>query len=299
MSNNTSLRPLGLYDYRSYLANERFAKALLKTIRWPHKIICPRCQSKKIWIMSDDYRCCGCNYHFSLTSGTIFAKTHLNISQWLIAVGLFKLGINALGLTWAIGCNYSTARRILDIIRTVVAEDPLLKQLSQEIEVDEAYYGGKRKGRRGRGAKGKTIVLGFKEKKRSTDKTKPKVKTIVIPNVNEDTLLKAINKHIAKGSTIYSDGFQGYNSLGCNGYQHLPFDHSVHFIKTDIIHTQGIESYWGVTKPITKARYRKITKKNMPKICAENDYRFNHSQNLDFIRLTLAQLLNFKKVSTL
>lgn len=296
MKKITHFRPLGLYDYKAYIANEFFAKSLLRHIRWPDGITCPRCNQKdKIWKSGQDFLCGNCSYHFSATSGTIFARSHLTISQWIIAIGLFKIGVNALGLQWSIGCHYRSARRALRLIRQAVRNDPLIAQLSGEVEVDEAYYGGKRKGMRGRSAKGKTIVLGFKQ--RARDGQPAKVKTIVIPNVEEYTINEAVRRHVEDGGTIYSDGFRSYNSLGANGFQHLPFDHSVNFIKTDVIHTQGIESYWGVTKPITKSRYRKITKENMPFICAENDFKFNHRQNPDFICLVLKELLNFQPLN--
>lgn len=291
--NNTTFRPLGLYDYKAYIANESFARSLLINIRWPKRIFCPKCQSSKIWKIGNDLQCGKCQCHFSATSGTIFARTHLKISQWIIAVGLFKIGISAKGLQWAIGCNYITARRVLNVIREVVSHDPILQVLQGEIEVDETYYGGKRKGKRGRGAAGKTIVLGFKERKNCHNEFKTKTKTVVIPNVNDYTLLNAVAKHVRPGSTVYSDGFRGYNDLELFGYEHEPFDHSLHFVKTDKIHTQGIEGYWGVTKPLAKALYRKITKKNMLKICAENDFKFNHSKNPDFMRLVLNNLLKY------
>lgn len=296
MEKITHFRPLGLYDYKAYIANEVFAKALLRDIRWPDGIVCPRCNQKsKIWKSGRDYLCGNCSHHFSTTAGTIFAKSHLGISQWIIAIGLFKIGVNALGLQWSIGCNYITARRILSVIREACASDQLLRQLSGEIEVDEAYYGGKQKGRRGRSAKGKTIVLGFKQRAKNGERAR--AKTVVIPNVEEGTLNKAVIKHVKPGSIVYTDGFRGYNSLGCNGYQHLPFDHTVKFIKTDVVHTQGIESYWGVTKPLAKSRYRKLTKKNMSYICAENDFRFNHGNSPDFVRLILIQLLKFQPLT--
>lgn len=283
---NTHLRSLGLYHYRAYIANERLARSLVKSIRWPNGIFCLRCSGQKIWHIGKDYQCGNCRLHFSDTSGTIFSRSHLTISQWIIAVGLFKIGVNAIGLQWAIGCHYRSARRALISIRKAVSQDPLLQQLSGEIEVDETYYGGRRKGKRGRGAKGKTVVLGFKERG-------GKVKTIVIPNVKERTLTRAINRYVKPGSTVYTDGLPSYKDIDYKRYQHLPFDHSVRFIQSPVIHTQGIEGHWGHTKPITKSRYRKLTKRNLPGICAENDFRTNHRKNRDFIRLVLQNLLKF------
>lgn len=296
MQINTRFRPLGLYDYKAYIANEAFARSLLRSIRWPDGIVCPRCSGKKIWHIGDDYQCGDCRAHFSDTSGTIFQKSHLAISQWVIAIALVKIGVNAIGLQWSLGCQYKPALRTLRLIRAAMASDPLLQQLQGEIEVDETYYGGRRKGKRGRGAAGKTIVLGMKERKRHG--AHARVKTIVIPNVEEHTLHEAIDRHVTKGSTVYSDGFQGYKSLGEGGYQHIPFDHTNQFIKTDVIHTQGIEGHWGHTKPATKARYRKLTKENLPGICAENDFKTNYRENPDFIRLMLEVLLKFHPLNT-
>lgn len=290
MRNSTSLRPLGLYDYRRYISNERFAHALVRKIRWSSKVQCPRCKSTTIWKMDSDFRCKMCSYHFSVISGTVFEGSRLKLSQWIMAIGLFRIGINGLGLQWALGCSYPTARRVLHTLRTVVAHDPLIQQLQGEIEVDETYYGGRRKGKRGRGAKGKIPVLGFKQRK---GKGPPKVKTIVIPDVSGDTITREVNRSVKRGSTVYSDGFKSYDELESLGYQHLPFDHSVQFVKTDVIHTQGIEGHWGVTKPGTKSRYRRITRESLPGICAENDFRTNHRQTPDFIELMLHQLLKF------
>lgn len=280
----THFRSLGLYKYKAYIANEDFARALLRSIRWPDGIRCPKCGYDGIWKMSDDYRCSGCRRHFSDLSGTVFQKSHLAISQWIIAIGLWKLGVNALGLSWAIGTEWRSARAALRKIQRAVMSDSLLAQLSGEIEVDETYYGGRRKGKRGRGAAGKTIVLGFKQRK-------GRVKTIVIPNVKGRTLARTINRHVKIGSTVYTDGLRSYEKLGAERYQHLPFDHSVHFIKSPVIHTQGIEGHWGVTKPGTKSRYRRITKQSLPEYCAENDFKTNYRKNGDFIRLVLQKLL--------
>lgn len=291
---NAPLRPLGLHDYRAYIADDRFALDLLMRLRWPDGMRCPRCSGDTIWSMRErggsvDYRCATCRRHFSITAGTIFEKSHCTVSQWIIAIGLFRIGVNALGLQWAIGSHYRTASRMLRIIRAAVARDPLIARLTGEIEVDETYYGGKRKGLRGRSPVGKTIVLGFKERGRNGQRGR--AKTVVIPNITHEVLHEAVERHVAKDSTVYSDGLKSYDGLGELGYQHLPFDHSTQFIKTDVIHTQGIEGHWGVTKPIAKARYRKLTAKNMPGILAENDYRTNHRLDHDFISLVLRQLL--------
>lgn len=283
---NTHLRPLGLYAYKAYIANEFLAKGLLRKIRWPLGITCPKCKSRSIWKMQGDYRCKQCHHHFSDISGTIFEKSHLKISQWIIIIGLWKVGVNAMGVSWAIGCSYRIARFALKKIRAAVANDPLVRSLSGEIEVDETYYGGRQKGNRGRGAKSKTAVLGLKERG-------GRVKTVIVPNVTSYALNAVIKKYAEDGSVIYTDGFRSYNDLRWLGYDHVPFDHSMKFVKSDVIHTQGIEGYWGNTKPATKARHRRITRESLAGYMAENDYKTNHKKFPDFISLILYKLLIF------
>lgn len=281
---STHHHSLGLYEYRAYLANELFARSLLRDIRWPLGVTCPRCKSQAAWKMRSDYRCKDCRYHFSVTTGTVFQKSHLAISQWIIIIGLWRVGVNALGIQWAVGCNYRIARHALMKIRRSVTDDPLVQQLLGEIEVDETYYGGKQKGKRGRGARGKTAVVGLKERG-------GRVKTVVVPNVERSTLHATIERYAQKGSTIYTDGLPAYGKMEQLGYNHVPFDHTIHFIQSDIIHTQGIEGHWGITKPGTKARYRRITKQSLPYYTAENDYKTNHKDFPDFIRLILHKLV--------
>lgn len=288
MNTNIHIRPQGLFDYRSYIANESHACSLLNSIRWPLGTRCPRCNSDVIWSMEEDYRCSICKHHFSVTSGTLFEHSHLKVSQWILAIGLFKVGINALALQWAIGCSYPTARKVLRTLRQAAEKDPILQQLQGEIETDEAYYGGRQKGQRGRGGQRKYPVLGFKE--RTGDKL---VKTVVVPNVEAKTLLEKFSVWVKRGSKIFTDGFRSYNHLSQHGYRHKPYDHTERFVSTQDpqLNTQRIENVWSHTKPIAKARYRKITLKALPGILAENDFRSNHRKDHDFIELMLKQII--------
>ncbi|MCS7228218.1 MAG: transposase, partial [Endomicrobia bacterium] len=115
--------PQGIYNYRRYIANENLCLQLIKRIRWPHKICCPRCNNTKIWHVCEygriEYRCKNCFYHFSIISGTIFEKTKIPLSKWFLAIGLWKLNVSALQLSWAIGVPYPTAYRMFTIMRKV------------------------------------------------------------------------------------------------------------------------------------------------------------------------------------
>ncbi len=158
-------RPMGLYDYRALIASEATCLRFLRRARWPNGIRCPRCQGRRIRRLRErgkvEYRCRRCDHHFSDISGTIFVKTRTPLSKWFLAIGLFKIGISANALMVELGVSYKVAWGMLAKLRRAFTQDPGVEQL-REVDVDGAYNGGPRKGRRGRADAGKRPVLGIK-----------------------------------------------------------------------------------------------------------------------------------------
>ncbi len=154
---------VGLYAHRAIIASERACLRVVRRLRWPKGIRCPRCGSSRHRRMREDGRpehgCRRCRYHLSDTTGTIFAKSRTPLSKWVLAIGLFKIGIPARPLETELGVTYKTAWTIVNRIRQAVGADGFVRRLSGEVEVDDTYYGGRRKGKRGRGAGGKTPVV--------------------------------------------------------------------------------------------------------------------------------------------
>src|SRR5512134_3269822 len=111
-----------------------------------------------------EYRCRQCRRHFNLLTATWLADTRLPLTKWVLAVGLFKVGISARALAAELQVSRRVAWRMLHRLRTVLAQDPLGRQLRGHIELDDTYIGGKQKGPRGRGARHKTLVIGLKER---------------------------------------------------------------------------------------------------------------------------------------
>lgn len=291
---NTIFYPQGIYNYRRYIANESLCLQLIKRIRWPDKICCPRCNSPKIWRMREsnrvEYRCKKCHYHFSNTSGTIFEKTKIPLSKWILAIGLWKIGISGLQLQWAIGVNYKTARTMLKAMRQATVNDTMFIKLSGEVEIDDTYYGGRRKGKRGRGAAGKMPVVGLRQRN-------GKVKTIVVPKLKAEILRKIIRTHIIPGSIIYTDDVSFYKGLRLKEYNHKLLNKTFGFIHLPNIHLQNVESTWAHTKPDLKARHHKLSHETLQEFLAENDFKFNNKQHPDFIGLMIQKLVNFYPLS--
>ncbi len=156
-----------------------------------------------------------------------------------------------------------------------------------EIEMDESYFGARRvRGRRGRGASGKTIVFGLK-------KREGKVYTQVIRNCSRSEIFSLISTKIAKDSVLFTDGFKTYDGLVDMGYKkHYRVHHGNNeFSKKQgnvRNHINGIENFWGLAK-VRLSKFRGMSKSTFYLHLKECEFRFNH-RNQDLYRLLLSML---------
>ena len=97
------------------------------------------------------------------------------------------------------------------------------RKLSGEIECDESYFGGKKKGPRGRGSRQKVKAFGMLERQ-------GRIYTAIVENVSAETLMNEIVQHAEKGSVFYTNKFRSYNSLKFYG-KHIAIDHGKEFGK--------------------------------------------------------------------
>jgi len=141
-------------------------------------------------------------------------------------------------------------------------------RLKGEIELDEAYFGGRRKGKRGRGAAGKSVVFGLLERD-------GRVYTKVVESVSAEELMGHIRSHTRKGSVYYTDAFRGYQSLRRYGKHHTVSHHRSLVDKRTKNHINGIEGFWSYAKHVLY-NYRGISKYHFPMYLKEIEYRFNH-----------------------
>jgi transposase len=168
-----------------------------------------------------------------------------------------------------LGVDYQTVTRVYQRLREAIYHVAELEagKLKGEIEIDEAYFGGRRKGRRGRGATGKSIVFGLLERD-------GRVYTRVVEQVTADELMTHIRQHTRKGSVYYTDTFRSYNSLRRWGKHHR-LNHGKAFAHRAGNHINGIEGFWSYTKHILY-NYRGVSKYHFPMYLKEVEYRFNH-----------------------
>ena len=169
-----------------------------------------------------------------------------------------------------VGVNRNTAayyfQRLRDIISDHV-EQAAHEIFEGEIEVDESYFGGTRKGKRGRGAGGKVPVFGLL-------KRGGKVYTKIIVDASGATLLPIIERKVIPDSIVYSDCWKGYNALDVSGFKHYRINHSKLFAKGKN-HINGIENFWNQAKRHMR-KFNGVPKAHFGLFLKECEWRFNN-----------------------
>ena len=220
------------------------------------------------------FSCKLCGHHVYPCADTPFERTRTPLQLWFYAIYLFttsRHGVPAKELQRQLGVTYKTAWRIGHEIRQFMGEVDGDDGLSGDVEVDETFVGGKEKGRYGFGKvqpSKKTVVFGMLE--RGGD-----VMTRVVPDRKNASLLPIVDQNIAKGSTILTDEYPGYKSLGARGYTHQSVNHMRHQYVNGKVHTNTIEGFWSHFKCSMKGTHRSISRKHMQKYLCEFEFRFN------------------------
>lgn len=213
--------PFTTNEFEKRFSSDEACRDYLYQLRWPDGFQCPRCQNNKAWPIKElYYQCSNCNYQLSVIAGTIFHGTHKPLRIWFKTIWWLtgqKNGASALGLTRMLGIgSYPTAWAMLHKLRRAMVT-PGRNFLAGIIEADETYIGGDKPGKRGRGAADKAIVFVGVEINESRI---GRIRLQRIPNASATNLEDAIKKNISRGSTIQTDGWNGYIHLSHLGYKH-------------------------------------------------------------------------------
>ena len=239
---------------------------------------CPKCgEHGKFYRMTREraYECQHCRYQLHPTAGTFMHRTHLPLHKWFYAMFLFSTsrhGVAAKELERQLDVSYPTAWRMAHKIREHMAktdgEWPLGGSDGGAVEADETYVGGKRPGKPGRGAAGKTIVFGMLE--RGGD-----VMAKVVPNVSKRTLYPIITENIEPGSTVHTGEFGTYRGLDRAGYRHETVNHGLGEYVSGDSHVNGLEGFWARLKLSIRGTHVHVSRKHLQKYVKELEYRYN------------------------
>ena len=160
------------------------------------------------------------------------------------------------------------------MLRQIIASNLPSYELSGEVEADESYFGGIRKGTRGRGAAGKVAVFGLL-------KRGGKVYTAIIPNAKTETLLPIIQEKVTPDSIVYTDYFRAYNALDVSEFYHRRINHSKLFARGKN-HINGIENFWNQAKRHLR-KFNGIKQDNFYWFLKECEWRFNGGNHQDLL----------------
>jgi len=220
------------------------------------------------------YSCDYCGTHISPMAGTIFQKSSTSLRLWYYAMYLMastRCGISAKQIQRETGVTYKTAWRIFKQIRSLLSEpDMQLEGLS--VEMDESYFGPKRKrgGKRGRPSADspKQCVVGIVERH-------GRAIALTSENATKQNLLRIAKERILPESTVFTDDWVGYNDFAQEGYAHKRINHSEKVYVVGDVHTQTIDGFWSLIKRGIGGVYHQVSKKYLQTYLDEYTFRYN------------------------
>ena len=191
------MKPITLRQFFKQFPDDESCLEHLFNVRFGQGHTCPKCEREAKWYpikAERAYSCQWCGNHLHPTVGTLFEKSRTPLQLWFYAIFLFtttRHGVSGKELQRQLGVTYKCAYRIGQQIRKHMAMVDGEDQLSSNVEVDETYVGGKRPGKRGRGASGKTVVFGMMQRDGG-------VMTKVVPDAKTKSIRSLILEHVKK-----------------------------------------------------------------------------------------------------
>ncbi len=279
---------MNITEFKSVVKTDKSAARYFKRLcaKKGHHF-CPNCgRSNPYHLFSGRYRCRRCRSDFNLFSGRWLSSVRLPPAQWLWMIKLFDLEVSTRRAAYELDISYPTALRAMDAIRNAIIDNSQVpKELEGEVEMDESYFGGTRKGKRGRGAAGKVPVFGIIERK-------GRVWVQPVKDVTADTLMGATVRKVRHGSLVYTDKWRGYDSLMLYGYSRKVINHSKHFVRQNV-HINGMEGFWSYAKQ-RLMKFHGVDPWKFPMYLKEQEFRYNN-RDKDIFPLVATYLTRMKE----
>lgn len=291
-----------LPDVNRLYPTDARCRELLQRLRWPEGVMCPRCKDTRVSTLKDygRFECVGCEYQFTVTSGTIFHDSHLPLPIWFLAVLLLveaRKGMSANQLRRTLWGqhkgSYKTAWYLLHRIRKAMstAERPML---DGTVEMDETYVGGRNRGR-GKESRldNKEIVIGIRQ--RGGD-----LRFFHAEDAKSGTLAKYVKENISQDvEVIVTDDFQAYpfafKRAGQDAKKHKKINHSAkEYVRIEggiTVTTNSAESAFSLLKRGIIGTWHKISAKHLAAYLAEMEFRFNRRKRDDIFLDTLRHMI--------
>ena len=264
-----------LIEAMRMFADNAAAEAWFVKVRWPTGPACPYCGSVNVLSGAKHktmpYRCREkeCRKRFSVRTGSVMEASNIPYQKWALAFYLFMTSlksVSSMKLHRDLGVTQKTAWHLAHRLRKAFESDSGL--FAGPVEVDETYMGGKRKNMpkskreelTGRGAVGKTAVVGAK------DRTTNQVRARAVESTNKATIHGFVADHTALDATVYTDDALVYETLP---NPHKAVNHSaLEYVRGDV-HTNGMESFWSMLKRAYQGTFHKMSEKHLDRYVRE------------------------------
>ena len=268
------------------------ARKHLEAIRWPDGPYCPRCgvMDDRITKLKGKstrpgvYKCKDCRKPFSVTVGTVFERSKIPLTKWLLATELLtasKKGMAAHQLHRMLGVTYKTAWFMAHRIREAMREfnpDPLGGE-GKIVEADETFIGGQQKNMhrhkriKGTGGVGKESVFSLVERGGS-------VRSQHVPSVSARTLRPILVAQVDRKSTLMTDDAGQYRIMGPEFARHESVIHGAgEYVRGDA-YTNTVENYFSILKRGITGCYFHVSQKHLKRYLCEFDFRYNERAGL-------------------
>ena len=223
------------------------------------------------------YWCGGCRRHYSVKTNSVMHRSRIGLQKWAVAIFLWSTslkGVSSMKLHRDLNITQKSAYFMAQRLREAWSGAP--GRMNGPVEVDEAYFGGKRKNMSnakrkelagtGRGTAGKTAVVGAK------DRATNKVNARVVTENDKPTLQAFVGDNAAPGATVYTDDASAYEGIP---NPHETVKHSVSEYVRGAAHTNGIESFWAMLRRGHQGTFHKISPKHLQRYVNEFATRHN------------------------
>lgn len=273
--------------------DDEAAREWLEARVWPEGPSCPHCGDQDFTKLEGKahraglYQCNACRQQFTVTVGTLFERSKIPLSKWLMATYLLvssKKGMSAHQLHRMLGVSYKSTWFMMHRIREAMREGKMpggLGGQGKTVEVDETYVGGKAKNRKSH-VPAKEAVIALVERD-------GKVRGHHVASVSAKTLRPILMGQINRKSYLMTDESPVYSGMGREFSGHGTVNHSIEeYVRGFFWHTNTVENYFSILKRGINGVYHHVAPKHLKRYVGEFDFRYNSRDVTDMERAAMA-----------